>query len=723
MDNKPFIDVELFPCAGGMARGFLEAGVHFDMAIEIEEAHCDSYEHNIGHRPIQMDARDFHRMLVDGWRPPKPVRMIVADPPCTPWSRAGKRMGQDDPRDMLDGTCRIIELLQPEVYLIGNVPGLDDGPNLHIVQKTIGALSKYGYCTADFARLNAANYGTPQHRHRPFWFGHKKGPCIQWPSPTHGDPDDAARPTQATLDIVTPLVPWITCRQALGHLPMEEIGRPIKLRRRTQNSAQHGSVPERPARTVGTSNLSDGNVILGNEQPRAKKRGGKNHGTPQGQRETAIDGVAPTITRTLHHTTLVGWDHHAKREAPLDHTPRYVVESAHVEPVIPFGLAHEIYGSPAAFSLELVGPPTSTYRARDDHRVRQGNRVGRADTPAATITAKPTRAKAGAHATIDFGPPKAVFTIQDRRGGIGGLNTMDAPSKAIVKNTVGNGSVIVTSKHPAIGLDMPATTIRGGGEGHSAPPVVLVSSKHPGHAHDQPAQTVRASDAGGNSRAMEWPWDRPSTTVLADERIGPPGHHDETYGILNVEGEGIVISERAAAILQAFPDTITCGCGSKKVQSWEIALHKNPDLNVCKVCEQPFEIAPWKFNGDTKKARFSQIGQAVPSLLARPVAESVVAQLEKTERAELLELNEKGRARDEALGRPFVMRTMFTYHGGDSKHYPLPIRDAVEWANSKRGEWQPSGGDGCARFGLCERPVDLDVENLPSKPTPDDGAS
>lgn len=68
-----------------------------------------------------------------------------------------------------------------------------------------------------------------------------------------------------------------------------------------------------------------------------------------------------------------------------------------------------------------------------------------------------------------------------------------------------------------------------------------------------------------------------------------------------------------------------------------------------------------------------------------------------------LELNTKGRERDDAMGRPFVVRSMFSYHGGDSKHYRLPIDDAVEWANSKRGEWQPSGGDGCARFGLCER--------------------
>src|SRR6267142_7231076 len=90
---------------------------------------------------------------------------------------------------MLQETCEIIRWLQPEVYLIGNVPGLDDGPNLQLVQRIIGGLCSEGYCTADFARLDAANYGVPQHRVRPFWFGHRNGPCIQWPEPTHGDPD------------------------------------------------------------------------------------------------------------------------------------------------------------------------------------------------------------------------------------------------------------------------------------------------------------------------------------------------------------------------------------------------------------------------------------------------------------------------------------------------------------------------------------------------------
>lgn len=54
-------------------------------------------------------------------------------------------------------------------------------------------------------------------------------------------------------------------------------------------------------------------------------------------------------------------------------------------------------------------------------------------------------------------------------------------------------------------------------------------------------------------------------------------------------------------------------------------------------------------------------------------------------------------------GRAFIERTMFSYHDGESKHYPLPIYQAVSWAQSARGEWQPAGAaEGCMRHGVCE---------------------
>lgn len=94
-----------------------------------------------------------------------------------------------------------------------------------------------------------------------------------------------------------------------------------------------------------------------------------------------------------------------------------------------------------------------------------------------------------------------------------------------------------------------------------------------------------------------------------------------------------------------------------------------------------------------------------PCIHARKEEIALVAKVDPS-RIELIDtteidLNERGAERDVELGRPPAVRSMFSYHGGDSKHFALPIRHAVDWARSSRGEWQPEGDDGCARFGLC----------------------
>lgn len=54
-------------------------------------------------------------------------------------------------------------------------------------------------------------------------------------------------------------------------------------------------------------------------------------------------------------------------------------------------------------------------------------------------------------------------------------------------------------------------------------------------------------------------------------------------------------------------------------------------------------------------------------------------------------------------GDAFIERTMFSFHDGASRHFPLPIYQAVSWAQSKRGEWQPAGAaESCMRHGVCE---------------------
>lgn len=553
------MNIECFSCAGGMAEGFRRAGIEFDFAFDFAADHCASYEKNIGHRPICMDVRDLLRLARAGVIASGDLDLFVADPPCTPWSRAGLRKGTEDERDMLEDTCELIRLLRPRAYLIGNVPGLDDSKNWGVVQRVIGGLSKYGYCTADFAALDAVNYGVPQHRVRPFWFGHLDGPCIQWPEPTHGDPKLFRT---LTLPGVHELIPWITCRQALGHLPPDELGRPVKLRRRACNGKQHGSVHDRPARVVGTSNLSDGNVLLNEKHPPAE----------------------------------------------LDKP------------------AHAVGAKDRGQSTVLVTDSTK-------HPALE------LDKPSTTI-----RSGGGGHSA----PPLTMRTSRERAPFDGGYtpSTLDAPAKAIVKNTHGDGAVLLYDMHhPPHDIDKPANVIRAG-DGQGGNRSMRLGSvredvKHPPSDPDQPAMSIKASDGGGSKRVMRlasdqapkkgrrkrdegrpgqgmrvgspdipaktvtakasrvgageshvivWPWDRPSTVIAADERIAPPGHHDENWdgGTRSVEG-AVVLSEKAAAILQGFPEG-------------------------------------WHFEGATKKARWSQIGQAMPPPLAHAVARSVARQ-------------------------------------------------------------------------------------------------
>ena len=297
--------IEFFSCSGGMAEGFRRAGVVFDLVFDMDPDACDSYEKNLGHRPIQMDVRDLLRLVRAG-ASLGAIDLIVADPPCTPWSRAGKRLGADDERDMLATTCELIALLRPREYLIGNVMGLQDSTAWGAVQEHIGGLTKHGYCVADHACLNAADHGVPQKRIRPFWFGHLEGPCLRWPAPTHAK---TAPRVQALPGMG--LLPWVTCRDALGHLPLAELGRPVCLELRKPgewsgggdghsaphvvlaNSRHPPASPASPANTVGGKYRGQSEILRADENGLPKSWKGS---LSQSQRAPFdVEGLAPTV--------------------------------------------------------------------------------------------------------------------------------------------------------------------------------------------------------------------------------------------------------------------------------------------------------------------------------------------------------------------------------------------------------------------------------------------
>lgn len=219
--------LELFSGAGGLSLGFRRAGLPPTLVVDSSPDACESYARNFGVEPLAVDVRHLLAFVrhLHGWID---IDLLIADPPCTPWSRAGKREGQADPRDMLSPTVELVRALQPKAFLICNIPGLDDGPNLHTVHSTIGSLA--GYCVNQ-ASLDAADYGVPQHRKRPFWYGHHKSrdlKCVSWPAVTHGPPTRNVAMTWGELS------PHVTCAEALSVLSPGEVGEPVTMRTATR---------------------------------------------------------------------------------------------------------------------------------------------------------------------------------------------------------------------------------------------------------------------------------------------------------------------------------------------------------------------------------------------------------------------------------------------------------------------------------------------------------
>jgi site-specific DNA-cytosine methylase len=136
----------------------------------------------------------------------------------------------------------------------------------------------------------------------------------------------------------------------------------------------------------------------------------------------------------------------------------------------------------------------------------------------------------------------------------------DAPARTLTRNTHSDGALLTNAKHPINDPDKPSYTVTTKGDGRGAQGACVV---------------------GG------WPWKRPATTVTARETLAPPGHH--TVSNMS-QPNAIKLTERAASILQGFPD------------GWHVA-------------------------GETKRARWSQIGQAMPPGLAHAVFAAVAAWL------------------------------------------------------------------------------------------------
>lgn len=134
--GKPFTFVDLFAGAGGFSEGFLQAEMNnkffdFIAASDINEncelTHIVRYNHQLGLNAefLKQDITepDFLDNLLQKIGDKK-IDVVCGGPPCQSFSLAGKRKKFDKKDDLFSHYLEVIKVLQPKYFVMENVKGI-----------------------------------------------------------------------------------------------------------------------------------------------------------------------------------------------------------------------------------------------------------------------------------------------------------------------------------------------------------------------------------------------------------------------------------------------------------------------------------------------------------------------------------------------------------------------------------------------------------------------
>lgn len=180
MGNKRLVCIDLFSGAGGLTLGLQRAGWECALALEIVKDACATYKKNFPHTSvIEEDIKKFSFSDFRG-----KISLVSGGPPCQPFSVAGYQKANKDARDMIPEFIRVVQEVEPEAFLMENVPGLLSAKHREYYNNIKKRLTDLGYDLVDEI-LNAADFGVPQYRRRLFLIG-TRGFKFTFPKPTHG---------------------------------------------------------------------------------------------------------------------------------------------------------------------------------------------------------------------------------------------------------------------------------------------------------------------------------------------------------------------------------------------------------------------------------------------------------------------------------------------------------------------------------------------------------
>lgn len=173
--------IDLFSGAGGLTVGLKQAGFDVALAVEVDEAACDTYRMN--HSNVVLIENDITKVA------PKKIRnelglkkgeldLLAGCPPCQGFSSLrtkNKSVSAVDKRnDLVFQYLKWVEEFLPKAIMMENVPALAKDKRIY---KVIKSLKSLGYSIDDntVTVVNAADYGVPQRRKRMILLASKNG--------------------------------------------------------------------------------------------------------------------------------------------------------------------------------------------------------------------------------------------------------------------------------------------------------------------------------------------------------------------------------------------------------------------------------------------------------------------------------------------------------------------------------------------------------------------
>lgn len=174
-----------FSGAGGLDRGFENAGFEITYANEYDKAIWDTYRHNFP--KTHLDQRSIVDIEVDEV---DDCDGMIGGPPCQSWSEAGALRGIEDARGQLFFEyIRILEGKRPLFFLAENVSGILFNRHQGAFEKILGHFARLGY-NVSYGLLNANHFGVPQDRERVIIVGYlaQIGKFFEPPTEIHPRP-------------------------------------------------------------------------------------------------------------------------------------------------------------------------------------------------------------------------------------------------------------------------------------------------------------------------------------------------------------------------------------------------------------------------------------------------------------------------------------------------------------------------------------------------------